>query len=392
MKKLLFVIDSLSSGGAEKSLISLLSLLDYKKYQVDLLMFSQKGLYTTLLPREVNVLPVPLFIKLQEDGIKSQLQKGKVQKVLLRLGASISLRNPIIKKKYHPAQINWNWITRGIKSLDQIYDVAIAYSQGTPTYFVCEKVSANKKFAWVNTDYKKAAYNMNYDAKFYQKLTNVIAVSELNKDILLKELPLLKDKTSVIYDIISPNLIKSMAKHSGGFIDDFQGIRILTIGRLVKSKGYDLAIGASKKLRDQGVKHKWYVIGEGVLKSEIQEMISKFKLENNFILLGTHQNPYTYLNQCDIYVQPSRFEGYGLAIAEARILNKPIIATNFDVVYDQLVDKNNGLIVKMNSEALFTGIKTMIEDNQLREHLIRQLKDEQVGTESEIHKLYKLIG
>ena len=121
------------------------------------------------------------------------------------------------------------------------------------------------------------------------------------------------EKTCVVYDIVSPTLIKSMALKDDGFNDNFDGIRILTIGRLVDVKGYDLAIKACYKLKSKGYNFKWYVIGEGNLKSKLENMIKEFQLEDTFILLGIYQNPYVFLKQCDIYVQPSRFEGYGLA-------------------------------------------------------------------------------
>lgn len=391
MKKILFVIDSLNSGGAEKSLISLLTLFDYKNYKVDLLMFSPEGLYLPLLHKEVNVLEAPMFMKKQSSGIKSLIKNRNFKELYLRLRASISLRNPYNFKNMHSAQISWKWMTKGIDYLNVKYDIAIAYSQGAPTYFVAEKVKANKKLCWVNTDYKIALYNKIFDLKYYDQYDNIIAVSDYNKEVFINEMPAAKEKTCVIYDIVSPNLIKSMASQDGGFDDNFDGLRILTIGRLVDEKGYDMAIEACYKLKKQGFKFKWYVIGEGDLKSKLENMIKEFQLEDTFILLGTYLNPYVFLKQCDIYVQPSRFEGYGLAIAEARILQKPIIATNFTVVHNQIKNRENGLIADMNSESIYNCIKESIEDNNLKEHLFKNLGNENLGTEQEIKKLYSII-
>ncbi|KRE51003.1 glycosyltransferase [Paenibacillus sp. Soil724D2] len=390
-KKILFVIDSLQSGGAEKSLVSLLTLFDYKNYEVDLLMFSPQGLYLPLVPKEVNVLEVPTFIEKQLSGVKNLLKNRSFKELYLRFRISTSLRNPYVKRNMHGAQINWKCISKDIDKINKNYDVAIAYSQGMPTYFVAEKVFANKKLSWVNIDYKIAGYNKEFDKYFYERFNNVIAVSELCKDVLIEEVPSIKSKVRVVYDIISPKLIQSMSKEEGGFPEEYNGIRILTIGRLVYQKGYEMALEACHKLKEEGLEFKWYAIGEGDLKKKLQDSIRKFGLENTFFLLGTHQNPYTYLAQSDIYVQPSRFEGFGLAIAEARILEKPIVATNFTVIHNQIKDGENGLIVNMNSEDLYMGIKKMLVQDSLRDRIKGNLRKENIGTEQEIYKVYDMI-
>ena len=390
-KKIVFVIDSLSSGGAEKSLISLLSIFDYSKYDVDLLMFTQKGLYLSLVPDNVNILEPPLFSKLQNKSIKYLLKKGKYKQLYIRLRTSIDVRNMYLKRKFHGAQITWRWTSKIIENIDNVYDVAIAYSQGMPTYYVADKIKAKKKVCWINTDYKKAPYNPSFDIKYYEKFNEIISVSEIGRTSFIEKLPSMKQKTKVIYDIISPKLIKLMSYENNGFNEVYFGIKILTIGRLVHLKGYDIAIEAAYKLKKEGIEFKWYVIGEGELKKNLEALISKYSLEENFIFLGATSNPYTYLRNIDIYVQPSRYEGFGIAIAEAKILQKPIVATNFDVVYNQLKHEENGLVVDMNSTALYRGIKKLIYDEQLRNSLINNLSKEVMGTEEQVLKIYDII-
>ena len=390
-KKILITIDSLTSGGAEKSLISLLTLFDYDKYDVDLLLFYQRGLYLPLIPKEVNVIEPPGFLKRINKGMKSNLVQGDLKALYLRMGLSISCRNPLMTKKYHGAQIIYKWLSKGIENLDKEYDVAIAYSQGMPTYYVSQKVKAKRKLAWMNIDYKVAGYNKDFDIKYYNKFDKVVAVSHSCKDVLIKEIPSLENKVEIIYDIISSKLIENMANEKGGFSDEFDGIKILTIGRLVHQKGYEMAIEAAYKLKQDKINFKWYAIGEGKLKEKFENMISSLGLENNFIFLGTFQNPYAFLKQTDIYVQPSRYEGYGLVIAEARILQKPIVATDFTVVHNQIIDGKNGLISQMNSDSLYKCVKRMIEDENLQNHVCENLKKESPGTEEEIFKIYKLI-
>jgi glycosyltransferase involved in cell wall biosynthesis len=384
-KKVLFVIDSLNSGGAEKSLVSLLTLFNFEKYDVDLLMFSQKGLYLPLLPKEVNVLGVSDFRKFEKPFIKRFIKQS-----YNKLGNSLSLRNPI-NSAMHSSQINWKWQSKGLRQLITTYDFAIAYSQGFPTYFVAEKVKSIKKYCWINTDYKKAPYNKKFDENYYNKFNNIVAVSESNKGIFIDEMPCAKAKTLVIYDIISPKFVRSLSGQPGAFNDQYEGLRILTIGRLVDVKGYDLAIKACFQLKKEGFNFKWYAIGEGILKPKLEKLVKEYDLEDTFIFLGSHKNPYNFLGKCDIYVQPSRFEGFGMAIAEAKILHKPIVSTNFSVVNDQINNKENGLIVNMNPKDICWGIKEMITNKELKEKITQNLKSETMGTEDEIYKLYNLM-
>ena len=323
----------------------------------------------------------------------SNLIKSKEYKIALwRVNTSISLR---VKSKItnikHGAQLMWTRLDNVIPKLDEEYDVAIAYSQGTPTYYVAEKVSAKKKLCWVNIDYKFAGYNRKFDFEYYEKFNNIVAVSKVCTDVLKDVFPEFKDKIITIYDIISENLIKDMANEGQGFIDEYKGIRILTIGRLVYQKGYEYAIEAAKYLKNKNIDFRWYVIGEGDLKNQLKNIVKDYNLQDIFKFLGTFTNPYPFIKECNIYCQPSRFEGFGLAIAEARILNKPIVATNFDIVYDQIRDGENGLIAEMNGYSVSKNIQRLIEEKNLKRKIINNIKMEQVSTEREIEKVLKLL-
>lgn len=392
-KRILFVIDSLHSGGAEKSLVSLLSLFDYENYEVDLLTFKEGGLYVPLLSQSVKLIDSPDIFNKMKLSISDLIKKKEFKIVLWRVNTSISLRcKSKISDIKHGAQLMWTRLNNVIPQLKPEYDVAIAYSQGTPTYYVAEKVSAKKKLCWVNIDYKFAGYNKDFDFKYYEKFNNIVAVSKVCTEVLKDVFPEFKNKIVTIYDIISEDLINKMANENIGFDDNYNGIRILTIGRLVYQKGYEYAVEAAKFLKSRNIDFRWYVIGEGDLKDKLEKMVREYKLEENFKFLGTFTNPYPFIKQCDIYCQPSRFEGFGLAIAEARILNKPIVATNFDIVYDQINNGENGLISDMDGEALSKKIQLLIENKEIRQKITNNLRNEKVGTEKEIEKIYSLIS
>lgn len=389
MKNILFVVNSLTIGGSEKSLVSLLNCIDYNKYQVDLLMFKKGGDFEKYIPSEVNVLEIPDYYKFI-SGKKHKLKfKDRVKYSLCRLSTSINLRT---NKKIQSEQIIYKHHKNVLKSIDKNYDVAVAYSQGFPTYFVADKVNAQKKLAWINCDYATTGYDKDWDELFYNKFDKIIAVSETIKKSILEIKPIYKDKIQVVLDIVNPKLIEYMSEEEVVF-EDKSYINILTVARLViHYKGYDIAVKAAKALKDNGYKFRWYVVGEGECRKEIESLIIENNLKDTFILLGKKQNPYPYMKNCDLYVQPSRKEGFGLTVAEAKILRRPIVCTNFNTANELICNYEDGLIVGMDEKEVYLGIKKYIEDTSFKEKIENNLKNkESYSSISEIEKIYNLI-
>ena len=394
-KSILFSIDSLHCAGAEKSLTTLLSLIDYSKYEVDLMMFGHGGVLEELLPEEVNILEPLKYTKFTEKSLKESiiytLKKGTYKMLKSRLEFSIAIRN----KQYTNAQkarILWQKTSNVIEHNPKKYDIAISYAQGLPTFYVADKINADKKFAWVNVSYRLEDEDKEFQSKYYDKYEKIIAVSHSAKDVFLETFPKYKDKVEIIYDINDFNLISKMANLENGYDDNFDGVRLLTIGRLANQKGYDMALEACKILKDKGIKFKWYALGKGPLKDEIEKYIKENELQGYFNLLGVKSNPYPYIKDADIYVQTSRFEGFGLAIAEARMLNIPVVTTEFDAVYNQMVQGKNGLVVDIDSQSIANGILKLINDEELKNSIVEYLKTEKKGNTEELEKFYELIG
>lgn len=394
-KHLLFVIDSLHCAGAEKSLVTLLGLLDYSNYNVDLILFGHGGELEQLVPDEVNILPPFKYTqfaksRLSEVFIES-FKEGSFQMLYARLNYSVKIH----RKKYRNSQkarLYWQSVSRVIEKNPQTYDVAISYAQGVPTFYVAEKVNASKKFGWVNVSYRLDEKEKEFQKKFYDQINEIVTVSDSTKEVLLESFPKYKDKIKVIHDINNPLLISDMSGIGSNYEDLFDGIRIVTIGRLANQKGYDIALEACKKLKEQGVNFRWYALGKGPLEKEIKVYIEKHDLSEHFILLGVKSNPYPFIKNADMYVQTSKFEGFGIAIAEARMLNVPVVTTRFDAVYSQMVDGKNGLVVDMNSAAVCDGIMALINDDELRQSIVSYLENEKKGNVEEIEKFYQLIG
>ena len=380
-KKVLFVIDSLGCGGAEKSLVSLLPLIDYNKYDVDLLMFARGGDFEELIPEQVNVITHDMFGNTLLD---------QMNRYVHQLFFSAQLR---IHPDWHGAETRWRSMHDVIIPLEQAYDIAIAYQQGFPTFFVVTKVNASKKITWINADVYAAGYDMNYCRRFYDKVDCIVPVSNRLYDLLSEKSPWCKDKLYCIYDIINPDLIIKLS--SAGIAEDDlfdASFNLVTVGRLSKPKNHLLAVDAARELKDRGLGFKWFFVGEGSMRGQIETRIKELGLEQNVFLLGMKQNPYPYMARADVYVQTSIFEGYGLTIAEAKILHRPVVSTNFEVVYDQIVDGENGLIVEMNPTSVADGVMRLHENNQLRKHIIETLSEEQNTTlRSEVEKFNHLL-
>lgn len=390
-KKVLFMINSMGVGGAEKSLSSLLNLFDYERYDVFLQMINRGGTFEKLLPNEVCILPgIPYFSFCSMPLIK-QLLSGKLRYLKARLKVRRELqKNSRSGNPLHATQAFWAGAKAALDELPDEYDVAIAWGQGTPTHFVAEKVQAKKKIAWINADYEAVGHNKEFDKKIYQKYDYIVGVSDSLSDKLKEVFPEYSNKITTIYDINSSTLIWRMAQEKAN-LPRLCGTVLVTVGRLVKLKGYDIAIEAAHILKEKGIDFTWMVCGDGPERSHLQELITRYGLVNDFILLGAKANPYPFMKAADIYVQTSRFEGYCLTLTEARILNRPCVTTNFDVVYDQMIDGDNGLVVDMRPEAVADGIIRLMKDHDLYAHIQQFQKMEKCGNEEEIEKVYKLI-
>ena len=394
MKKILFVIDSLHCAGAEKSLTTLLSLLDYSKYDVDLQLFGYGGALEELVPKEVNILKPMEYIKFSSLSTKNAVIKSLKNMNFKMLSSRLKFSLAIRKNNYSNAQkarVYWQKVSNVIENNNKEYDIAISYAQGVPTFYVAEKVCAKKKLAWVNVSYKLEDEDRVFQEQFYDKYNKIVAVSDSAKDVFLETFNKYNDKLEIIYDINDADFIKKMSDQGQSYNDNYTGLRILTIGRLANQKGYDIALEACKILKEKGIEFKWYSLGIGPLKEEIEKYINENNLENNFKLLGVKSNPYPFIKDCDIYVQTSRFEGFGIAIAEARMLNKPVVTTRFDAVYNQMKDRKNGLVVDMNSQGIVNGILEVINNKELTNEIISYLKTEKKGNTEELEKFYKLI-
>ncbi|MDD9266528.1 glycosyltransferase [Paenibacillus sp. GCM10023248] len=391
-KKLLFVIDSLTIGGAEKSLLSLLNMIDATKFSIDLLLFKQGLDLEKYVPNHINILPVPEYFRYLN---KEQVSVRKKPVYLFyRIRTSVNLRlNQYKSTPIHSEQVVYRSSGKVIlPTSPKTYDIAIAYSQGMPTYFVANKVTALKKLAWINTDYVNTLYDKEIDYESYKRINKIIAVSQHTRDSVSKIREEYKNKVQTILDIVNPEIINQMAEEHK--VEDFNKsiTNILTVGRLASAKSYDKAIETARLLKQHGYSFKWYVIGEGPERNKLEELIAKYQLENNFILLGKKVNPYPYMKNCDLYVQTSIKEGFGLTVCEAKILKRPIVCTDFPTAKEIITNNKDGLIVQHDVNSIFSGIRQYLDDDTFKDKIVRNLAaDKLYSSVNQLDKFYELI-
>lgn len=386
-KHILFVINSLGLGGAEKSLTSLLNIMDYDRYDVDLLMFNPGGMFMPLLPQQVRVLPRPAYLRwCAEGGVN-------LRYFLTRVKTSVGIRcNPKCDgKPLHDAQKYWKYVCGAFDDLEGEYDAAIAWGQGNPTHFVAEKVQARRKIAVINADFEAVGHNRAFDQPYYDRYDHIASVSDLLFEKMCRVYPEMRGKMTVLYDIRNQRLIEQMASAENPY-EKIAGVPVIvTVGRMVPQKGYDLAVEAAYRLCQRGISFRWYFVGDGPEREKVEALISERSLGKTVTCVGAKANPYPYMKNADIYVQTSRFEGFCLTLSEARALRVPPVSTDFDVVHDQLRHEENGLIASMTPESIADNILRLMEDKVLYQSIKENLTANPVGNEKEIEKLYKMI-
>jgi glycosyltransferase involved in cell wall biosynthesis len=395
-KKILITSFDLAIGGVERSLIGLLSQIDYQRYDVDLVLFRHEGEFLSFLPAGPKLLPeIPEYSTFRKS-ISQIAKEGHLRIGVYRLLAKYtSLMQGKLKHIQEPGyltiQYGWKYTNPLLPKLNREYDAAISFLW--PHYFIGEKVKAKKRIGWVHTDYSNIFVNKKLETQMWNKLDRVVAVSEECSQQFLKSFPSLSTKTTVIENILSPQLVREQAKmEDPSEIKKIKGKTIiLTVGRLTPAKGLDDAARACKELVIKGYDIAWYVVGYGPLENDLKNLINELGMQNHFFLLGKKINPYPYMRKCDIYVQPSKYEGKAVTIREAQILGKPVVITNFPTAKSQATDGFDAIITPQSVNGIVEGIQRMIEHPDLRKQLISNVSSKDYGNENEIKKLYRLI-
>ncbi|NJJ40683.1 glycosyltransferase [Paenibacillus apii] len=394
-KSILISVYDLEIGGIERSLINMLEAFDYERYEVDLLVFRHQGDFMEMIPRDVNLLPEKKPYTVLRKSLRECLADGSYLAAGVRLISKAIARGRAARRKLNegPGYIQMQWEARlssyYFPRLPKTYDLVI--SNGWPHDVALKKVKARKKLAWIHTDYSKLEIDNRLDLKVWREFDYIASISNDCTASFISTYPELRPKIVQIENIISPEFIRkmSLAEDTPEVADMFN---VVSVGRLSYVKGYDMAVQALRTLHDRGMTGiRWYVIGYGGYERELRELIARSRLEESFILLGKKINPYPYINRCDVYVQPSRYEGKAVTITEAQILGKPVIITNYPTAPSQVTDGVDGTICELSPDGIAEAIQTLYHSREKRNVLIHNLKDRDYSNRGELNKLYELI-
>lgn len=392
-------IHYLEIGGAETALIGLLQALDPQRVAVDLFLNDHRGEMMRFIPEWVNVLPpVPAYTMI-ERPIREVLKRGDFRLVCARLWAKILFAGYARKKHPKDRSAIFGYVGRCVTpvlpSLKRLgrYDLAISFL--TPHDIVLRKVEAKKKICWIHTDYTQIDVNANMELPVWQGYDHIASISGDVTRSFLSCFPSLKDKIIGMENILSPRFIweraaetpvpSEMTKESGETL-------LLTIGRYSYPKKIEEIPVICRLLMEKGLRVKWYIIGYGGSDEYIRKAITQEGMAERVVLLGKRANPYPYINACDWYVQPSRYEGKSVTVREAQILRKPVIITAYPTAPSQVKDGVDGVIVPLPVGECAERMAAVIQDKALRESIVEYLSSHDYGNGREEEKLYRMTG
>ena len=395
MKDVLIASFDMEIGGVERSLISMLDSFDYDNNNVDLMLYSHTGDFMNLINKKANLLSENKKYSTFRKSIGQIFKEGQLTLGITRLLArqncnKVSKKLGLNESSYVQMQLMWKYAIKFLPKLSKNYDIAISYLW--PHYFVAEKVNAKVKVAWIHTDYSKLETDIDIDLEMWNKYDYIFAVSEECKNSFLSKYPSLLKKIKVLENITAVDFINKMANEKiSDFNSENENFNLLSVARFSPAKGIDNAVKALKLLHDRGLTNiKWNVVGYGGDEDNIKKLIKDNNLENSFILLGKKTNPYPYMKQCDLYVQPSRYEGKAVTVTEAQILNKPVLITNYPTAKSQVKDGYDGLICELSVEGIAKGIEDLFNNKNKLRTLEDNCKSSDYSNSFELEKLYSL--
>lgn len=377
MKKILFVINTMGQAGAETAFLELLKKINESEYEIFLYVLMGQGEMSSRLPAYVRVLNRSL------SSLSVLTSRGRRRMVLTTLrafwnhggwygklcGIIQNFADMVKSKRFQVSKIFWRMLSDGAERFETEFDLAVAWLEGGSAYYVADHVKAGKKVAFLHIDYKNAGYTRGMDRACWGQYDRILAISGEVKEHFQRFYPEYAEKIYVFHNYIDQDTIRLRAKEPGGFSDDFDGIRLLTVGRLTYQKAYDIAIEAMRILKEAGRKVRWYVLGEGEQRKYLEKKIAVLGLREDFLLLGAVENPYPYYEQTDIYVHATRFEGKSIAVQEAQTLGCTIIVSDCNGNREQIVDGEDGILCALTPEAVADSIAKLLGDEKKRKKL-----------------------
>lgn len=391
-KKLLFVYPELMLGGSTTSLISLLKSINYDKYEVDLILYKNRGEYFNDLPEQVSILP--------EASLFFDSASSKIKKVSKFFFSGTFIKG-IYYELVYKRKIGFNnqvmslFHSQNSNKIEKKYDIAIGYLELWADYYVLQNVTAQKKIIWIHIDYLNTRFIPILDYKRFKSADVIVCVSESCLLNFNKVFPQLAEKSIVLENLLLPQYVENMAEKKEDIdvnLMKYDGLKLITVCRLsLHTKGLDRSITAAKKLKLEGYNFKWFIVGDGEDYELMREIIRNSDLSNEMILMGEIKNPYPYIKLCDVYVMASRREGKPMAVTEAQILGLPIIVTNYSSAKEQVINGKDGIIVDNVDESIYFGVKEILDNPLLIKKFKRNLLKRELQNEEVLEKFNSIL-
>lgn len=385
MKKKILVVFTgpMELGGVERSLLGLLDAFDYKTCQVDLFLYSHHGPLFQLINPNVNLLPEVKELAYLRESFGEKIKHQSYYAAWCRLIDGV-LRNP-------NHDDTWAKIMRKFAPMLNIeYDVAVGFFR--PFDFIAENVKAKVKVGWIHTDYTNAGEPLEPLLLDYRKVDKIAAVSKECQDTFCSLFPELTEKTFVMENILSKQFVVEQSRlfQVSDEMPATGAVRLLSIGRFCHQKNFDNVPDICARLKKMGYHVTWYLIGFGGDEDLIHRKIDEEGVNDSVIILGKKENPYPYIKECDLYVQPSRYEGKAVTVREAQMLCKPVIITKYATAGSQVEDGVDGTIVPLDNRGCAEGIAKLLDSPNAMQKLVYNCSQRDYSNGAEIQKLIEL--
>ena len=394
-QSILIFSQAMELGGVERSLLGLLDAIDYDRYDVDIFLMRHSGELMPYLNPNAKLLPeipqyaslaVPmtLLLKRGQFGVLSGRLKGKLA------ARSFDKRHLSDKPSVTALTYSHKYTLNSMPLIsDKTYDLAISFL--TPHYFVRERVKAKKYAAWIHTDYTAISFDRAAELSIWNEYDTVCGVSEQASQSFRTAFQELSEKVCTIENILPKELICRQAEEPQTDMPADGAIRLLSVGRFCDAKNFDNVPDICRRLAEDGLNVKWYLIGYGGDEPLIRRKIAEAGMQDRVIILGKKGNPYPYMRACDLYVQPSRYEGKAVTVREAQLLGKPVVITNYATSAGQLEDGVDGVIVPMDNAGCAAGIAALLRDPVRMRALSENCAKRDYTNSAEVEKIYALM-
>lgn len=392
---ILIFSQAMELGGVERSLLGLLDSIDYDCYDIDLFLMRHSGELMPYLNPKAKLLPeIPQYASLAVP-MASLLKSGQIGVLCGRLKGKLAAKR--FNKQHPGSKPSVTALTYSHKytlfAMPQItektYDLAISFL--TPHYFARERVKAKKYAAWIHTDYTALSFDRSAELAMWNGYNAICGVSEQASRSFQIAFPELSDQVQTIENILPKELTTKQAKQPQTDMPSDGAIKLLSVGRFCNAKNFDNVPDICRRLVEAGLNVKWYLIGYGGDEPLIRQKVAEARMQERVIILGKKDNPYPYMRACDLYVQPSRYEGKAVTVREAQLLGKPVVITNYATSASQLEDGVDGVIVPMDNAGCAAGITALLRDPARMQQLSVNCAKRDYTNSAEVEKIYALM-